>query len=52
MKKQLINLEPIKEQIKAKLIEKYNTSKEELEKYNNIIDINIGDKLIIPANDK
>lgn len=35
-----------------KIIEKYNTSKEELEKYNNIIDINIGDKLIIPANDK
>lgn len=26
MKKQLINLEPIKEQIKAKLIEKYNTT--------------------------
>ena len=35
-----------------KIIEKYNTSKEELEKYNNIIDINIGDKLIIHANDK
>ena len=26
MKKQLINLEPIKEQIKTKLIEKYNTT--------------------------
>lgn len=34
------------------IIEKYNTSKEELEKYNDIVDIKIGDKLIIPANDK
>ena len=35
-----------------KIIEKYNVSKEELEKYNNIADIKIGDNLIIPANDK
>ena len=35
-----------------KIIEKYNTSQEELEKYNDIDDIKIGDKLIIPANDK
>lgn len=35
-----------------KICEKYNTNKEELEKYNNIIDIKTGDKLIIPANDK
>lgn len=35
-----------------KIIEKYNTTKEELEKYNDLGDIKIGDKLIIPANDK
>lgn len=35
-----------------KIIEKYNATKEELEKYNNIVEIKIGDKLIIPANDK
>ena len=35
-----------------KIIEKYNTNKEELMKYNNIEDIKVGDKLIIPANDK
>lgn len=35
-----------------KIIEKYNTSKEELAKYNNIEEIKPGDKLIIPANDK
>lgn len=34
-----------------KIIEKYNISKEEMEKYNNISDIKVGDKLIIPAND-
>ena len=31
------------------IIEKYNTSVEELEKYNNLKDINIGTKLIIPV---
>ena len=31
---------------------KYNVSKEELEKYNDLGDIKIGDKLIIPSNDK
>lgn len=35
-----------------KIIEKYNTTKEELEKYNDLGDIKIGDKLIIPSNDK
>ena len=35
-----------------KIIEKYNITKEELSKYNNIEDIHPGDKLIIPANDK
>ena len=35
-----------------KIIEKYNITKEELEKYNDLGDIKIGDKLIIPANDK
>lgn len=35
-----------------KICEKYTTNKEELEKYNNIVDIKTGDKLIIPANDK
>lgn len=35
-----------------KIIGKYNTSKDELAKYNNIVEIKIGDKLIIPANDK
>lgn len=35
-----------------KIIEKYNTTKEELEKYNDLRDIKIGDKLIIPSNDK
>ena len=35
-----------------KIIEKYNTTKEELEKYNDLGDIKIGDKLIILANDK
>ena len=34
-----------------KIMEKYNISKEEMEKYNNISDIKVGDKLIIPAND-
>ena len=34
-----------------KILEKYNTTKEELAKYNNISEINVGDKLIIPAND-
>lgn len=35
-----------------KIIEKYKVSREELEKYNDLGDIKIGDKLIIPANDK
>ena len=35
-----------------KIIDKYNTTKEELEKYNDLGDIKIGDKLIIPSNDK
>ena len=35
-----------------KIMEKYNITKEELEKYNNIDDIHSGDKLIIPYNDK
>ncbi len=35
-----------------KIMEKYNVTKEELAKYNNIDDIHTGDKLIIPANDK
>jgi len=35
-----------------KIIEKYNITKEELAKNNNIEDIKPGDKLIIPANDK
>ena len=35
-----------------KIIEKYETTKEELMKYNNTLDIKVGDKLIIPANDK
>ena len=30
------------------IIEKYNTSLEEIEKYNDIKDLNIGTKLIIP----
>lgn len=34
-----------------KIIEKYNVTKEELAKYNDISDIKTGDKLIIPAND-
>lgn len=34
-----------------KILKKYNTTKEELAKYNNISEINVGDKLIIPAND-
>lgn len=33
-----------------KIIEKYNVTKEDLAKYNNIEDIHTGDKLIIPAN--
>ena len=33
-----------------KIMEKYNVSKEDLAKYNNIEDIHTGDKLIIPAN--
>ena len=35
-----------------KILEKYQITKEELSKYNNIEDIKTGDKLIIPANDK
>lgn len=35
-----------------KILEKYNITKEELAKYNNLDDIKTGDKLIIPANDK
>lgn len=35
-----------------KIMEKYNTTKEELSKYNGSLDIKVGDKLIIPANDK
>lgn len=35
-----------------KIIDKYKVSHEELEKYNDLGDIKIGDKLIIPANDK
>ena len=33
-----------------KIMEKYNVTKEDLAKYNNIEDIHTGDKLIIPAN--
>ena len=33
-----------------KIMEKYNVTKEDLAKYNNIDDIHTGDKLIIPAN--
>lgn len=33
-----------------KILEKYNVTKEELTKYNDNLDIHIGDKLIIPAN--
>lgn len=32
------------------IIEKYKTNEEELKKYNNLSDIKLGDKLIIPAN--
>ena len=35
-----------------KIMEKYDTSREELSKYNGNLDIKVGDKLIIPANDK
>lgn len=35
-----------------KILEKYNVSKEELNNYNDITNINVGDKLIIPTNDK
>ena len=35
-----------------KIMERYNVTKEELEKYNNTLDIRSGDKLIIPYNDK
>ena len=35
-----------------KILEKYNITKEELSKYNNVEDIKPGDKLIIPYNDK
>lgn len=35
-----------------KIMEKYKVTKEELEKYNNLEDIKIGDKLIIPSNEK
>ena len=35
-----------------KIMERYNVTKEELEKYNNTLDIHSGDKLIIPYNDK
>ena len=31
------------------IIEKYNTTKESLEAYNNLNDLKIGDKLIVPA---
>ena len=34
-----------------KIMEKYNVSREEMDKYNNTLDIKPGDKLIIPAND-
>ena len=34
-----------------KIIEKYKVSKDELLKYNGTLDIKVGDKLIIPAND-
>ena len=33
-----------------KILEKYNVTKEEFSKYNNSLDIHVGDKLIIPAN--
>ena len=33
-----------------KIMEKYNVTKEDLAKYNNIEEIHTGDKLIIPAN--
>lgn len=32
------------------IMKKYNTTKEEIENYNNIDNINIGDKIIIPTN--
>lgn len=35
-----------------KILEKYKVSKEELNNYNDITNINVGDKLIIPTNDK
>ena len=35
-----------------KIMDKYKVTKEELEKYNNTLDIHSGDKLIIPYNDK
>ena len=34
------------------ILSKYNTTKEELEKYNSDLDIHVGNKLIIPYNDK
>ena len=34
-----------------KILEKYNITKDEFNKYNNSSDIKVGDKLIIPAND-
>ena len=35
-----------------KIMDKYKVTKEDLEKYNNTLDIHSGDKLIIPYNDK
>ena len=35
-----------------KILEKYNVTKEEFSKYNNSLDIHVGDKLIIQANNK
>ena len=32
------------------VIDKYQTNEEELKKYNNLNDLKLGDKLIIPAN--
>ena len=35
-----------------KIMERYNVTKEELGKYNDNLDVHVGDKLIIPYNDK